>query len=78
MLTNRKAKREAKQLFQFCLVDDLIDEARVRQVAGHITTAGYRDCPAILSHFLRLVRLDQLTPPVGGHHAEAQMGWLDR
>jgi aryl-alcohol dehydrogenase-like predicted oxidoreductase len=25
-----------------------------------------------------LARLDQLTPPVGGHHAEAQMGWIDR
>jgi aryl-alcohol dehydrogenase-like predicted oxidoreductase len=22
--------------------------------------------------------LDRLTPPVGGHHAEAQMGWIDR
>jgi aryl-alcohol dehydrogenase-like predicted oxidoreductase len=26
----------------------------------------------------QLVRLDQLTPAVGGHHAEAQMGWIDR
>jgi aryl-alcohol dehydrogenase-like predicted oxidoreductase len=26
----------------------------------------------------QLARLDQLTPPVGGHHAEAQMGWIDR
>jgi aryl-alcohol dehydrogenase-like predicted oxidoreductase len=26
----------------------------------------------------QLARLDQLTPAVGGHHAEAQMGWLDR
>ena len=25
-----------------------------------------------------LSRLDRLTPPVGGHHAEAQMGWIDR
>jgi aryl-alcohol dehydrogenase-like predicted oxidoreductase len=25
-----------------------------------------------------LARLDGLTPPVGGHHAEAQMGWIDR
>lgn len=23
-------------------------------------------------------RLDRLTPPVGGHHAEAQMAWIDR
>jgi aryl-alcohol dehydrogenase-like predicted oxidoreductase len=26
----------------------------------------------------QLARLDQLTPPVGGHHAEAQLGWIDR
>ena len=26
----------------------------------------------------QLSRLDRLTPPMGGHHAEAQMGWIDR
>ncbi len=26
----------------------------------------------------QLARLDSLTPPVGGHHAEAQMAWIDR
>lgn len=26
----------------------------------------------------QLARLDCLTPPLGGHHAEAQMGWIDR
>jgi aryl-alcohol dehydrogenase-like predicted oxidoreductase len=26
----------------------------------------------------QLARLDDLTPAVGGHHAEAQMGWIDR
>ena len=26
----------------------------------------------------QLSRLDRLTPPVGSHHAEAQMGWIDR
>jgi aryl-alcohol dehydrogenase-like predicted oxidoreductase len=25
-----------------------------------------------------LTRLDRITPAVGGHHAEAQMGWIDR
>ena len=60
MLTNKQAKREAKQLFHFCRADGFIDENRVRQVASYITTAGYRDCPAILSHFLRLVKLDRL------------------
>lgn len=26
----------------------------------------------------QLARLDRLTPPVGGHHAEAQLAWIDR
>lgn len=26
----------------------------------------------------QLARLDRLTPPEGGHHAEAQMAWIDR
>ncbi|MCV7381236.1 aldo/keto reductase [Mycobacterium alsense] len=26
----------------------------------------------------QLARIDGLTPPVGGHHAAAQMGWIDR
>ncbi|OBH50269.1 aldo/keto reductase [Mycobacterium sp. E2479] len=26
----------------------------------------------------QLARLDRLPPPVGGHHAEAQMAWIDR
>jgi aryl-alcohol dehydrogenase-like predicted oxidoreductase len=26
----------------------------------------------------QLARLDRLTPAVGGHHAEAQMAWIDR
>ncbi|MEI7717036.1 MAG: aldo/keto reductase, partial [Mycobacterium sp.] len=25
-----------------------------------------------------LARLDRLTPAVGGHHADAQMEWIDR
>jgi aryl-alcohol dehydrogenase-like predicted oxidoreductase len=26
----------------------------------------------------QLARLDRLTPPVGGHHADAQLAWIDR
>jgi len=59
MISNRQAKREAKQLFRFCLVDDVINENRVRQVAQYLILAGYRNCPAVLAHFLRLVRLDR-------------------
>jgi F-type H+-transporting ATPase subunit delta len=58
MKINKQAKREAKQLFRFCLVNGLLDENRVRNVVQHVVAAGRRDCPAILSHFRRLVRLE--------------------
>ena len=58
MKISKRAKREANQLFRFCLVDGRLDENRVRQVVQRVVAAGHRDCPAILSHFRRLVRLD--------------------
>ena len=59
MRITRKAKRTAKELFRLCLVDGLMDENRVRLVVGRVIAAGQRDCPAILAHFRRLVRLDR-------------------
>ena len=58
MKITKQTKREAKQLFRFCLVDGMLDESRARQVAQRVVAAGRRDCPAILAHFRRLVRLD--------------------
>jgi len=58
MKINKQAKRQAKQLFRYCLVNGLLDENRVRNVVQHLVAAGRRDCPAILSHFRRLVRLE--------------------
>jgi F-type H+-transporting ATPase subunit delta len=58
MKINRRAKREAKQLVRLCLVNGLLDENRVRHVVQRVAAAGQRDCPAILSHFRRLVKLD--------------------
>ena len=58
MKINKQAKREAKQLFRFCLVNGLLDDNRVRNVVQHLVAAGRGDCPAILSHFRRLVRLE--------------------
>ncbi len=59
MVINKRAKREAKQMFHLCLVNGLLDENRVRQVVQQTATAGQRSGPAILAHFLRLVRLDR-------------------
>jgi F-type H+-transporting ATPase subunit delta len=58
MKINKQAKREAKQLFRFCLVNGLLDENRVRQVVQLVAAAGQRNCPAILAHFRRLVKLE--------------------
>jgi len=67
MISNRRAQREAKQLFHLCVVNGLLDEARARQVAQFLLAAGYRNCPAVLAQFLRLVRLDvtQHTADIG-------------
>jgi F-type H+-transporting ATPase subunit delta len=58
MNITKKAKREAKQLYRFCLVNGLLDENRARQVAQRVLATGERDCLSILTHFLRLVKLD--------------------
>jgi len=58
MKINKQAKREAKQLFRYCLVNGLLDENRVRNVVQHVVGASHRNCLAILAHFRRLVKLD--------------------
>ena len=59
MKVSKQAQREAKQLFHSCLVNGLLDEDRARQAVQGLTAAGNRNCPAILAHFLRLIKLDQ-------------------
>jgi F-type H+-transporting ATPase subunit delta len=55
---SKQARRDAKQLFRFCRVEGVLDEARVRQVVQQVITAKPRGYFAILSHFQRLLRLD--------------------
>ena len=59
MKINRRAKREARRLLRLCLVNNLLDEDRVRKVVQRAVARGHRDSPAILSHFWRLVKLDR-------------------
>jgi F-type H+-transporting ATPase subunit delta len=58
MKITRQEKREAKQLYRFCLAEGLLDENRVRQVVQRVLLTGDRDGPPILAHFLRLIKLD--------------------
>ena len=59
MKITKQMKRNAKRLYRFCLVNGLLDENRVRKVVQRILAASHRDRQAILSHFLRLMKLDQ-------------------
>jgi F-type H+-transporting ATPase subunit delta len=54
----KQAKRDAKQLFQSCVVNGLLDVDRTRQAVQRVIEAKPRRYVAILSHFGRLVRLD--------------------
>jgi F-type H+-transporting ATPase subunit delta len=58
MTINKRAKREAKQLFRVCVVNGVLDENRVREVVQLVSADGHRNYPAILSQLLRLVRLE--------------------
>jgi F-type H+-transporting ATPase subunit delta len=56
--TSKQARRDAKQLFRSCRVNDVLDEAKVRQVVQQVIALKPRGYLPILSHFERLVRLD--------------------
>jgi F-type H+-transporting ATPase subunit delta len=58
MRANKRARREAKELFRGCAVNGVLDENRVRQTVQHVAAAGRHDSPAILSHFCRLLKLE--------------------
>lgn len=54
---------------------DIVPIPGTKRVARLEENAG---ADAVVLSPEQLARLDGLTPPVGGHHAEAQMGWIDR
>jgi F-type H+-transporting ATPase subunit delta len=58
MRINKRAKRQAAELFRSCRANTRLDENRVRHVMHQLLAAGRRECPAVLSHFRRLVKLD--------------------
>jgi len=58
MKVSKQAKRDAKQLFRSCLVNGVLAEDRVRQVVALVAAAKPRGYIAILSQFVRLVKLE--------------------
>jgi F-type H+-transporting ATPase subunit delta len=59
MKVNKQARREAKELFRSCLVNAVLDETRTRQAVQRVLETKPRGYLSILSHFQRLVKLDQ-------------------
>ena len=58
MKISKQAQREARQLFRSCLVNELLDESRVRQAVGLLSEKKPRDYIGILSRLHRLVKLE--------------------
>jgi F-type H+-transporting ATPase subunit delta len=59
MRTALRTRRDAKQLWHLCLVNGSLDENRARLVVERVIESRHTGTPAILSHFLRLLRLDR-------------------
>ena len=58
MKISKQARRDAKELFQSCRMNGVLDENKVRQAVRHVITSKPRGYVAILSHFERLVKLE--------------------
>jgi F-type H+-transporting ATPase subunit delta len=58
MKITKQSRREAKELFRSCVVGGLLDENRVRQAVQQVLQTKPRGYLAILTHFLRLIKLD--------------------
>lgn len=58
MKISKQARRDAKQLFNACKVNGLLDENKVRQIVAQVIAQKPRGYVEILSQFQRLVKLD--------------------
>ena len=58
MKRTRQARRDAKHLYRLCVVNGLLDEARVHQVVQRISASRTRTRLPILAQLRRLVKLD--------------------
>jgi len=58
MKISKQSRRDAKSLFRASQIDGLLDENRARQVVDQVLATKPRGYAAILSHFQRLLKLD--------------------
>jgi len=59
MRTARQTRHDARHLWRLCLVNGSLDENRARLVVEQVIESRHAGKPAVLSHFLRLLRLDR-------------------
>ena len=58
MKISKQAQRDARQLFRTCLVNGILDEARVRQAVSLLVSKKPRGYVEILTRMHRLVKLE--------------------
>ena len=58
MKASKQAQRDAKQLFQACLVDGALDEDRARAAVKALAEKKPRGYHGIMAHFQKLVQMD--------------------
>lgn len=59
MSSSAQIRRQAKRLYQLCLIDGLLDPSRVLRVVQAVVASKRRGSFALLTYFQRLVRLDR-------------------
>jgi len=59
MKSARQSKREARTLFNLCVVEGLLDETRVREIVRRVVEEKRHGSLTTLSRFQRLVRIDR-------------------
>ena len=59
MKVSKQNRRDAKELFRACVVNGVLDEARIRKTVDEVLAAKPRGYVGILEHFMRLVKLDE-------------------
>jgi F-type H+-transporting ATPase subunit delta len=57
--SSAQIRRQAKSLYELCLVEGMLDDSRALQVVQAVIASERRGSFALLAHFQRLVRLDR-------------------
>ena len=71
MTSKQQSRRLARELFRLCLREDSLDEQTTRRVVDRVAALGRRNAKAVLTHFLRLVKVTQAQHTAGIETAES-------